>query len=61
MARTANTNGKFPSKIYFIKVGHDIVYGPYSKRPTSLLKEYEIGGGTLITFELDKQENYIKK
>lgn len=46
-----------PSKIYFVEIsGH--YHGPYIKRPTLILKEWN---AVLVTHVRDANGNYIKE
>lgn len=49
---------KLPSKLYFIDNNGQMI-GPYMNRPTTLLKKRP--NATLVIYELDSSENYIKQ
>lgn len=55
--RSVSSTGKFASKIYFIKKGPNMVYGPYSRKPSPNM----IDGGKLKIFELNEEGNYIQQ
>lgn len=50
-----NANEIYPSKIYFVDNGYEL-FGPYSRRPTQVLKKEE---GKLIEFNLEEKDDSI--
>jgi hypothetical protein len=61
MPRDANQH-KLPSKIYFIQTNHCFL-GPYTSRPTKVMKDesYEGYTPTLITLVKDNNDSYINE